>query len=135
MIKIYPNWKIFMNINQQRGSGSSFLLLSIIIISSLVFFFKLFPIYMENWNVSSALEKVAEEQNVTQKVDREIYQLFLSFLSKKDVKLFNRDNIKQFVNIERRGQSIEITVEYEQTKPLMANVSFLVQFKNTVEIP
>ena len=124
-----------MNINRQRGSGSSFLLLAIIIVFSLWFFFKLFPIYMENWNVSSALEKVAEEQNVTQKVDREIHQLFLSFLSKKDIKLFNRENVKQFVNIERIGQSIEITVEYEQVKPLMGNVLFLVQFKNTVEIP
>ncbi|MFK5969183.1 MAG: DUF4845 domain-containing protein [Candidatus Marithrix sp.] len=124
-----------MNINRQLGSGSSFLLLAIIVVFSLVFFFKLFPIYMENWSVSSALEKVAEEQNVTQKMDRDIYQLFLSFLSKKDIKLFNRENVKQFVNIERTGQSIVITVEYEQTKPLMGNVSFLVQFKNTVEIP
>ncbi len=124
-----------MNINRQRGSGSSFLLLAIIVIFSLWFFFKLFPIYMENWSVSSALEKVAEEQNVTQKVDREIYQLFLSALSKKDIKLFNSENVKQFVNIERIGQSLEITVEYEETKSLMGNVSFLVQFKDTVEIP
>ncbi len=124
-----------MDINRQRGSGSSFLLLAIIIIFSLWFFFKLFPIYMENWSVSSALEKVAEEQNVTQKVDREIYQLFLSALSKKDIKLFNSENIKQFVTIERIGQSLEITVEYEETKSLMSNVSFLVEFKNVVEIP
>jgi hypothetical protein len=56
-------------------------------------------------------------------------------LSKKDVNLFNRDNVRDHINIERTTGSIEITIEYERTKSLMSNVSFLVQFKNIVETP
>ncbi|MDM8568123.1 DUF4845 domain-containing protein [Thiotrichales bacterium HSG1] len=122
-----------MNINRQHGSGSSVFLLIVVIVFSLWFFFKLFPMYMENWAVSSALEKITEEQNVSGKKDREIYQIFLRNLNKKDIKLFDNDTVVQHVTVERLGGSIEITVEYERVKQLIGNISFLVEFKNTVE--
>ncbi len=123
-----------MNIKQQRGSGSTFLLLAVIIIFSMWFFFKLFPMYMENMSVSSALEQITEEKNVEAKMDGEIRQMFLNFLNEKDIKLFDKENIKQHVRIERLTAEgiVEITVEYEQTKALIGNISFLVKFKNTV---
>lgn len=123
-----------MNIKQQRGSGSSFFLLAVIIIFSLWFFFKLFPMYMENWNVSSALEQITEEKDVVNKMDGEIRQMLLNFLSEKNIKLFDKENVKQYVTIERLTEKgiVEITVEYEQTKSLIGNISFLVKFKNTV---
>ncbi|MBE9563379.1 MAG: DUF4845 domain-containing protein [Proteobacteria bacterium] len=125
-----------MNINRQRGSGSSIFLLIVVIVFSLWFFFKLFPMYMENWNVSSALEKITETENLAEKMDRDIHTMFLANLSKKDVELFDRDTVKQHVSIERLGGgSIAITVEYERIKKLTGNVSFLLNFKNTVETP
>ncbi|MDM8566154.1 DUF4845 domain-containing protein [Candidatus Halobeggiatoa sp. HSG11] len=124
-----------MNINHQRGSGSSVFLLIVVIIVAAVFFFKLFPLYMENMTVSSALEKVIETEKITDKSDRDIRRIFLKNLSKKDVKLFDQDTVRQHVNIERTRDGMTITVEYKQIKPLMKNVSFLVDFKNTVEIP
>ncbi len=122
-----------MNIKQQRGSGSSFFLLAVIIIFSAWFFFKLFPLYMDNMAVSGALEKITEEQDIASKKDGEIRGLLLSLLHKKDFTLFDHDSIREYVNIERFGGRIEITVEYERTKSLVGNISFLVNFKNTVE--
>ncbi|MCK5877060.1 MAG: DUF4845 domain-containing protein [Candidatus Marithrix sp.] len=125
-----------MNIKQQRGSGSSIFLLIVVIGFSLLFFFKLFPMYMENWKVSSAIEKVVEEDNLADKVDREIYDMFLLNLSKKEVNIFDRDTVVQHVTIDRLGGgTVEITVEYERIKQLISNISFLVQFKNVVETP
>jgi len=90
--------------------------------------------YMENWNVSSALEQITEEKDVVNKMDGEIRQMLLNFLSEKNIKLFDKENVKQYVTIERLTEKgiVEITVEYEQTKSLIGNISFLVKFKNTV---
>ena len=129
-----------MNFNkyQQRGmSGTTIMFLIVILIFILIVFFKLFPIYMENMTVVSALEKLKEEQNITQKMDSEIQRMFLGYLSDKDVKLFDSENVKQHVTIDRitEEEIVEITVEYQRVKSLMGNVSFLIEFKNSVEAP
>lgn len=122
---------------RQRGmSGTAIIFLIIILIFVLVVFFKLFPLYMENWTVSSALDKLQEEENITQKMDTQIRKTFLGYLSDKNVDSFNEDNLKQQMTIIRRSDEgiIEITVNYQRTKSLMGNVSFLVDFENRVEV-
>jgi len=123
---------------RQRGmSGITIIFLIIILIFVLVVFFKLFPVYMENMKVSSALDKLQEDENITQKMDTEIRRMFLGYLSDKDVDLFDNESIKQQMTIDRRTDEgiVEITVKYERTKPLMGNISFLVDFENRVEAP
>ncbi|EDN68990.1 hypothetical protein BGP_3518 [Beggiatoa sp. PS] len=123
---------------RQRGmSGIAIIFLIIILIFVLVVFFKLFPVYMENMKVSSALDKLQEDENITQKMDTEIRRMFLGYLSDKDVDLFDNESIKQQMTIDRRTDEgiVEITVKYERTKPLMGNISFLVDFENRVEAP
>jgi hypothetical protein len=129
-----------MNINkhQQRGmAGTTLMFLIVILVFLLWIFFKLFPLYMENWNVASALEEFQEEQNITLKMDGDIRRLFLEYLSDKDVELFDNENIKQHLSIYRMTEEkkVEITVEYEKTEPLMGNISFLLKFENRIEAP
>lgn len=129
-----------MNFNkyQQRGmSGTTIMFLIVILIFVLIVFFKLFPIYMENMTVANALEKLKEEQNIVQKTDSDIRRMFMRYLSDKDVKPFDPEDVKQHVTIDRITEEgiVEITVEYQRVKSLMGNVSFLVEFKNTVEAP
>ena len=129
-----------MNFNKHRQhgmSGTAIMFLIVVLIFTLVIFFKLFPLYMENWTVVSALENLKEEQNITQKMDGEIRKMFLGYLSDKDVKLFSNENIKQHLTIDRITEDgiVEITVEYQRTESLIGNVSFLVDFKNRVEAP
>lgn len=129
-----------MNINkhQQRGvAATTFMFLIVILVFLLWIFFKLFPLYMENWKVVSALEEIQEEQNITQKMDGDIRRLFLEYLSDKDVELFDNENIKQHLSIYRMTEekTVEITVEYEKIEPLMGNISFLIKFENRIEAP
>ncbi len=129
-----------MNINkaQQRGMATTTLMFLIVILVFILWiFFKLFPLYMENWKVVSALENFQEEQNITQKMDGDIRRLFLDYLSDKDVELFDKENIKQHLTIYRMTEEkkVEITVEYEKTEPLMGNISFLLKFENRIEAP
>jgi hypothetical protein len=122
----------------QRGmAGTTLMFVIVILVFSLWIFFKLFPVYMENWKVGSALENLQEEQNITQKMDGDIRRLFLEYLSDKDVELFDNENIKQHVTIYRMTEEkkVEITVEYEKIEPLMGNISFLLKFENRIEAP
>ena len=127
-----------INKYRQRGmSGLAILFLIIILIFTLVVFFKLFPLYMDNMTVSNALEELQEEGNITQKMDTEIQRMFLGYLSDKNIDLFDSDSIKQVMTIDHRSDEgiVEITVKYQRTKPLMGNISFLVDFENRVEAP
>ncbi len=123
------------NFHQQRGmSGMTVTLLIFIIIFILWFFFKLFPIYMENWAVANALQELTGEKLTTQP-DHEIQGSFLQNLSAKDVELFDSKTVKQQMTIIRFDENVEIVVKYTRTKPLMANVSFLVDFENSIVAP
>jgi hypothetical protein len=125
-----------INMHQQRGiSGTTLMFVIFILIFVLWIFFKLFPIYMENMKVEDALENIKEEQNVVQKTAPEIQRFFLAQLSEKDVDLFNNENVKQHLTVNRNEGIVEITVKYERRKPLMGNVFFLVEFENSVEVP
>jgi len=128
-----------MNINkhQQRGmSFSSIAFIIFILIFVLWIFFQLFPIYVENWKIADALEKIKEQQKVDQRTEREIQQIFLTHLSEKKVEGFDNENIKQHLSIIRSGEgTVEITMKYQRTEPLMGNVSFLLDFENDIEAP
>jgi hypothetical protein len=129
-------------IRQQRGlSGTSWLFLIIIFVSLLTVFFKLFPLYMDNRAVTNALEKLQEDQNITQKMDNQIRQEFLGYLSESNKKglsaIFDRDSIKEYFLINRNPEqgTVEIKLSYERSKPFMFNVFFLIKFQHQITAP
>jgi hypothetical protein len=129
-------------IQQQRGlSGTSWLFLIIIFISLLTVFFKLFPLYMDNRAVSNALEKLKEDQSITQKMDNQIQQDFLSYLSESNKQglsaIFDKDSIKDYFLINRNPErgTVEIKLTYERSKPFMFNIFFLVKFQHKITAP
>ena len=129
-----------MNINQhQQRCMTAMAVISfiVILIFVLTIFFKLFPLYMESWQVASALGELAEEQKLLQKTDRNIERDFLGYLSDKDIKLFDKKTVEQAMTIDRRTDEgvVEITVQYHRVKPLMGNVSFRVDFEKKIEAP
>jgi hypothetical protein len=133
-----------MNINkhQQQGmSGMALMLFIAILIFALIVFFKLFPVYMENWKVSNVLESISEDHKVFQKADREIQRIILSRLSEEEIEPddigLSKENIKDNLTIDRISDEklVEVTLTYQRVKPLMGNISFLVHFENSVRLP
>lgn len=133
-----------MNINkhQQQGmSGMALMLLIVMLIFVLIVFFKLFPAYIENWKVGNVLESISEDHKVFQRTDREIRRIILGRLSEEDIDPdeigLSKENIKDNLTIDRISDEklVEITLTYQQVKPLMGNVSFLVHFENSVKLP
>jgi hypothetical protein len=134
-----------MNINkhQQQGmSGMALMLLIVMLIFALIVFFKLFPVYMENWKVGNVLESISEEYKVyNKKTVPEIKRIILGRLSEEDIDPdeigLSKENIKDNLTIESISDEkrVEVTLTYERVKPLMGNVSFLVHFENSVKLP
>lgn len=128
------------NIQQQRGlSGTTWLFLLIIFGLFLTVFFKLFPLYMDDIAVANALDKLKESQNIAQKVDNQIRQEFLAYLSESNKKglttIFNEESLKEYFLINRNTEkgTVDLKLTYERTKPFMFNIFFLVKFKHKIE--
>jgi len=121
---------------QQRGmgliTGSIALFVFIFVV---IVFLKLFPIYLDNMIVGSALNKVKNTPNVVMHTDREIYKSFYATLSQENAEVFKENNVKEHVSIVRYDdEGMEITVKYQKIVPLIANVSFLLDFENIISI-
>lgn len=129
-------------IQQQRGlSATSWLILIIFFGMFLTVFFKLFPLYMDNVAVTNALEKLQEDQNITQKMDSQIRQEFLTYLSDSNKKglaaIFNKESLKEYFLIRRNQEegTVEIKLTYERSKSFMFNIFFLVKFQHKITAP
>lgn len=92
---------------------------------------RLFPVYMEHFNVVSHLKSLSEETGLKSKTNSEI----LGTLSKR----FDIDDVKHVttedVFIERnKDGSMLIAIEYEVRSPALGNVDMIISFVDEVEI-
>ncbi len=125
----------FYNKHKQRGMGlitGFFALVAFLFI--IVVFLKLFPVYMDNMIVDSALDKVKNTPNVVMHSDREIRNSFYATLSQENAEVFPESDLKKHVFIVRDDQGMEVTVQYKKIVPLVSNVSFLMEFENITSI-
>lgn len=110
--------------------------ISIVVLLAIGAFFimlalRLAPIYLENFKVSSHLEKIANEaETKTMSVDEIIDKLF---------KRFNIDDVDHVtqddVTVEQSDNGIIIHVDYEVRTPTFGNVDLVVSFAEKAEIP
>lgn len=85
----------------------------------------LFPIYMENFSVSSHLKRMKSE--APEGSEEEIVETLLKRYDLDDVKSVTRDHIL----VSTEGGGTTVTVDYEVRKNFMANVDLVVVFKET----
>ena len=93
--------------------------------------FKLFPVYMEDMKVESALDSLARQPEV-------------GSMSKADIsssleKRFDIDNVtevklKDSLFVEQKGGMRTIRISYEAVVPMIANVSALLEFNHSREV-
>ena len=125
----------FYNKQKQRGMGLITGFFGIVVfLFIVVVFLKLFPVYMNNMIVDSALDKVKNTPNVVMHSDQEIMKSFYATLSQENAEVFKESELKKHVSIVRDDQGMEVTVQYQKIVPLVANVSFLMVFENIVSI-
>jgi len=108
----------------------------IVIILMMVGFFvfialKLFPIYMESFEVNSALDSLKARPELAKKPAGKVVQALMKKLAVDNVKSVSQKEI----SIEKSKDGITVYVDYEVVQPLFSNISLLVVFEKQVVIP
>lgn len=116
----------------QRGMTFLGILVLVIFIGAWVYSgIRLAPKYLEYMKVASTLEKVRDEYSANPESTE--------FMLRKAVERhFNIEAVyvitENDVEIRRDGGTFYMRANYEETVPLVANISFLVSFDKTVEV-
>lgn len=93
---------------------------------------KLLPIYLESHKIEKALHGVITEPQVSKLSKREIQELLLKRFDIDSVTRIHHRNIKDYVQVASRGQSVTINIDYRAEAPLVANVLLVADFKMSV---
>lgn len=120
--------------NQQRGMTMWGMAM---VIALIVFFtllgLKLFPPYMDNFKINTALQNVGRQPGVGSMTQEEI-----SDSLRKRLEIENVDNaldLRKALKIEARGRGGKaIRVVYQVQVPLAYNITALLDFDNSVEV-
>jgi hypothetical protein len=125
---------IMMNI-RKRQHGSTIVVAIIVITISVWLSFKLVPIYLQNGAVSSVLDNIRQEVDVSKKSNADLQQLLLSRLGFEKIDRINQSNFAELVKIERTVEGFSMTVQYDTRSKLVANISLVVDYKKTIKVP
>lgn len=120
--------------NQQRGMTMWGMAM---VIALIVFFtllgLKLFPPYMDNFKINTALQNVGRQPGAGSMTQEEISEAL-----RKRLEIENVDNaldLRKALKIEARGRGGKvIRVVYEVKVPLAYNITALLDFDNSVEV-
>ena len=121
---------------RSRQSGMTFLglLVLIVVVGSWVYAgIRLVPAYLNYQKVASTLEKVRDEY--TSNPGTTDFMIRKAIERHFNIEMVNEDVFNYpDVQIRQQGGVFAVTAAYEHVVPLVANVSFLVDFDKTVEI-
>ncbi len=125
-------------VDSQRGIG----FLNFLFICALIGFFalmgmRLFPLYMESFKVSTAMQAVASMAGAGEKSSREIQTSMLRRFEVDDVDRFTDHNIRNYLTIKpnEEGTGRVLTMSYEARGPLFGNLDMVLKFDKSITIP
>jgi hypothetical protein len=93
-------------------------------------FFKIFPIYNENFTIQSVLNSVKDDQKIDPKSKRAIWNGIINRLSVNHILSIKRENVK----IERKNGKTTVTITYETRRPYIGNLFIGGNFSESVVI-
>jgi hypothetical protein len=96
----------------------------------IISFFKVFPIYNENFIIQSVLENLKEDQKVDMKSKRAIWDSLYKRLSVNEVYSIKPEH----VTVKRKDGKTTITITYETRRPYIANLFIGGNFSESVVI-
>lgn len=119
---------------RQQQAGMTFWGAAFVIAVVVFFFFigfKLFPFYMEDFKVRSALDSLARDADAGSKSKADLVEILQ--------KRFDIDNVTsvtptQHLFIESRGRQRVLRISYEAVVPLFYNISALLEFEHVKEV-
>ncbi len=118
--------------SRQRGVTIwGMFMISLMVVFFALLLFKLIPPYLQDLKVNAALDSIEKEASGSGMSKPEIIVALR--------KRFDIDDIDHVdpadITIQRRGVFIVVDIEYEAIVPLVLNISALIEFNHSAEIP
>lgn len=118
--------------SRQRGVTMwGMFMISLMVVFFALLLFKLIPPYLQDLKVNAALDSIEQEASGSGMSKPEIIVALR--------KRFDIDDIDHVdpadITIQRRGVFIVVDIEYEAIVPLVLNISALLEFNHSAEIP
>ncbi len=118
--------------SRQRGVTMwGMFMISLMVVFFALLLFKLIPPYLQDLKVNAALDSIEQEASGSGMSKPEIIVALR--------KRFDIDDIEHVdpadITIQRRGVFIVVDIEYEAIVPLVLNISALIEFNHSAEIP
>ncbi len=119
------------SIHRQRGmTPIGWILVFLLIAFFALVTLKLVPIYLDSFTIGSVLSDLKKEPGIAAKAPREVMSIIEKRLDINMVKGVNADDIY----IEKIGDTLSISAEYEVRENLLGNVDIVVSFNKSVEV-
>ena len=117
--------------HRQKGlSAVGWLIVAAIFGLLVITFFKVFPMYYDNFKVKTALESLAEDSEVDPKSKRAIWESLSKRLYINEVRTIKRENVK----MERKDGRTTVTVTYESEDDYIGNLYIGGRFSESIVI-
>lgn len=111
---------------KQRGvSMFGFLLIAMVVVMLAVLAMKLVPAYVEFFSVKKILNAMGQDSELKSMSNAEIRNSFAKRAEVGYVTVVKPEDLE----IDRSGGKVMLTTEYEYRKPLVGNISLIIDFK------
>lgn len=115
----------------QNGSSLFSIVFTLLLIGFVAYTaLKLFPVYMEDFSISSSLETLEAESAKEYRGALSVREAVMRRFNVNNVSRVGKDDI----SITREGQSYYVDVDYEVTIPFIGNVSLLLKFSHSASV-
>ncbi len=120
-----------MNISRRQRGMTFWSLLFVLVVLGFVFLvsLKLFPIYLESFKINHAIESVTKDPGVGDRSKADIRDTLIKRFDIDDVRRITERNFSQYVDIDKKGQRVRISVEYRAETHLAGNIYLVADFK------
>ena len=120
------------SIHRQRGmTPIGWVLVFLLIAFFALITLKLFPIYLKSFSVGSVISDLKNEPAIGTMTSREITSIVMKRLDINLVTDVDADDIY----VEKVGDTMTISADYEVRKSMLGNVDIVVSFNKSVEVP
>ena len=120
------------SIHRQRGmTPIGWVLVFLLIAFFALIALKLVPIYLKSFSVGSVISDLKNEPGISAMTSREITSIVMKRLDVNMVTDVGADDIY----VEKVGDTMTISADYEVRKSMLGNVDIVVSFDKSVEVP
>jgi hypothetical protein len=122
-----------MNVSPKRQKGLTFISLVFVLgfIATIVLLaLKIGPIYLDHSKVVSALAEIEKTPDIEEQSQAQIRDS----LNKRFNMNYVYDVTQDDITITKQSDYLKVAIEYEVVKPLVGNLSALVEFNDVIEV-